>query len=71
MHISGSCCPFLHTAVAEGMAELNVPARKPLFLHLDVSRRGTIKILALQVVLDGTCTVVPVPHRQPRMGGTT
>jgi hypothetical protein len=46
MQISGSCFPFLHTAVAEGMVKLNVPAQKPLFLHLDVSRRGTINRLA-------------------------
>jgi hypothetical protein len=46
MQISGSCCPFFHTAVAEGMVKLNVPTRKPLFLHLEVSRRGTMKRLA-------------------------
>jgi hypothetical protein len=46
MQISGSCCPFFHTAVAEGMMKLNVPTRKPLFRHLEVSRRGTMKILA-------------------------
>jgi hypothetical protein len=46
MQISGSCCPFIHTAVAEGMVKLNVPTRKPLFLHLDISRHGTMNILA-------------------------
>jgi hypothetical protein len=46
MQISGSCCPFLHAAVAEGMMKLNVFARKTLFLHLDVSRRGAINRLA-------------------------
>jgi hypothetical protein len=46
MQISGSCCPFYHTAVAEGMVKLNVPTRKPLFLHLDISRYGTMKRLA-------------------------
>jgi hypothetical protein len=46
MQISGSCCPFFHTAVEEGMVKLNVPTRTPLFLHLDVSRRGTMKRLA-------------------------
>jgi hypothetical protein len=46
MQISGLCCPFLHTSVVEGMVKLNVPARKPLFLHLYVSRRGTINRMA-------------------------
>jgi hypothetical protein len=46
MKISGSCYPFFHTAVAEGMVKLNVPTRRPLFIHLDVSRRGTMNILA-------------------------
>jgi hypothetical protein len=45
MHISGSCCPFFHTSVAEGMVKVNVPDRKPLFLHLDVNRRGTMNKL--------------------------
>jgi hypothetical protein len=46
MQISGSCCPFFYTAVAEGMVKLNVPTRNPHFLHLEVIKRGTMKILS-------------------------
>jgi hypothetical protein len=46
MQISGSCCPFFHTAVAEGMVKVIIPARNPLFIHIDVNRRGTMKKLA-------------------------
>jgi hypothetical protein len=46
MQISGSCCPFFDTAVAEGMVKVNVTAQKTLFLHLDVNRLGTMNKLA-------------------------
>jgi hypothetical protein len=55
MQIIGSCCPFFHTAVAEGMVKLNVPTRNPLFLHLEVSKGGTMKRLA-------TVKLLPLPQ---------